>query len=125
MKVFRAKTANSQHIDIDKISEEVANSPCSRFWVSEERAVIVIHDIIRGRPVLDTMRQYKREMFAEIHRRVMELQKKHPKLSLMQLVIKVVNSPAPKFYMKPRSVMQTIYKIRSGFYKRQKRYFNL
>ena len=40
---------------------------------------------------------------------------------MFELVLKAVNSPAPKFYMTPRSAMETIYKIKKGFYEKQNR----
>lgn len=54
---------------------------------------------MRGKPVLETMRSTKREMFEEIYKRVVALKEKHPDWHLCQLVFEVVNSPAPKFYM--------------------------
>lgn len=102
------------------IGQNIVNSPAPRFWVSEERAAIVVSAIMRGKPVLDTMRPSKREMFMEIHRRVVELKKKHPDWQLCQLVFKVVNSPAPKFYMEPSSALERLFKIRNGWYDKGK-----
>lgn len=67
------------------------------------------------------MRPSKREMFTEIYNRVVALKKHRPDAPLLDLVAKVVNSPAPKFYMKPRCAMEIIYKIKKGFYDKQKR----
>lgn len=103
-------------IDISEISSELVNMPCSRFWVSEERAMVVVAALIKGKPVLNSMRPTKREMFVEIYNRVLALKKQYPDTPLLELVVNVVNSPAPKFYMTPRSAMETIYKIKKGFY---------
>ena len=92
--------------------------PCSRFWVSEERATAVISAMLRGQPILDTMRPTKREMFLEIFRRVEEKQKEFPDMPLCDIVFFVVNSPAPKFYMKPKHASDTMYKIKRGHYKK-------
>lgn len=120
MSAFRNVMNNCNFIDITKISEEVVNMPCSRFWVSEERAMVVVAALIKGKPVLDTMRPTKREMFQEIYKRVLDYQKQFPDASMFELVLKAVNSPAPKFYMTPRSAMETIYKIKKGFYEKAK-----
>lgn len=122
MRAFRVALAKKDFIDITEISEEIVNSPCSQFWVSEERAVVVVASIAKGKPILETMRSTKREMFQEIYSRVKALRSKNPKATLSELVIKVVNSPAPKFYMRPRCAMEIIYKIKNGFYDRLQRH---
>lgn len=122
LRAFRETIAQRQFIDITEVSEVIVNVPCSRFWVSEERAMVVIAAINKGKPILNTMRPTKREMFQEIYNRVTKMQKQCPDASLYELVFKVVNSPAPKFYMRPRCAMEIIYKIKKGFYERQKRY---
>lgn len=114
MRAFREAINKRTFIDITEISEEVVNMNCSRFWVSEERAMAVVAALIKGKPVLDAMRPTKREMFREIYKRVQQLQKKFPHASMAELVFKTVNSPAPKFYMTPRSAMETIYKIKKN-----------
>lgn len=121
MRAFREAISKSTYIDITEISETIVNMPCKRFWVSEERAMVVVVAMLKGKPVLNAMRPTKREMFKEIFSRVMALRKERPKAPLYDLVMEVVNSPAPKFYMLPRSAMETIYKIKNGFYERQKR----
>lgn len=103
-------------IRLSEIGEKIVNSPAPRFWVSEERAAVVVSAIMRGKPVLETMRPTKREMFKEIYRRVVALKKEHPDWKLCQSVFKVVNSPAPKFYMEPSSALERLFKIRNGWY---------
>lgn len=120
MKAFREAIGKRSFLYIKEISEDVVNMPCSRFWVSEERAMVVVAALLKGIPILDAMRPTKREMFQEIYNRVLELQKQIPNTSIFELVLKAVNSPAPKFYMTPRSAMETIYKIKKGFYKKRK-----
>lgn len=119
MRAFRKAIATRNFIDISEISQAVVNTPCSRFWVSEERAMVVVSALLKGRPVLNTMRPTKREMFQEIFSRVLELRKRHPDMPLFDVIMDVVNSPAPKFYMRPRCAMEIIYKIKKGAYRRQ------
>ena len=121
IKTYRKHIAAVSFISLDEIGALVVNSPSPRFWVSEERATVVISAIMRGKPILDTMRPTKREMFEEIYLRVLELKKKHPNWKLSQLVMSVVNSPAPKFYMEASSALERIFKIRNGWYNNEKR----
>lgn len=113
---YREQINAAGYIRLNEIGEKIVNSPSPRFWVSEERAAAVVSAIMRGKPVLEAMRPTKREMFAEIHRRVVALKKEHPDWRLCQLVFKVVNSPAPKFYMEASSALQRLFKIRNGWY---------
>lgn len=100
------------------IFELVADSPASRFWVSEERATIVISAMAAGKP-LPRMRHNKREMFDEIYRRFLIERKANPNKSTYELVAKIVNQPAPKFYLTPRTVGEFIYRIKNGWYDKQ------
>lgn len=113
---YRQHVASANVIRLNEIGVRIVNSPSPRFWVSEERAAAVVSAIMRGRPILDTMRPTKREMFEEIHRRVLALKELHPDWRLCELVYEVVNSPAPKFYMEPSSALERLFKIRNGWY---------
>lgn len=101
-----------------EIFELVAESPASRFWVSEERAAIVIAAMEAGKP-LTRMRRNKREMFEEIYRRYLIERKNNPRKSVYDLVTRIVNQPAPKFYLTPRTVGEFIYRIKNGWYDKQ------
>ena len=101
---FKKRTSGSSDmIDLDMVSEEIAKAPSPRFWVSTERALAVVRELNRGRDI-SVAKPYRREMFLEIHRRVKELRERRPELALWDAVYIVVMSPAPEFYMSPRSV---------------------
>ena len=117
---FRKQISACQFISIPEICKAVVNMPARRFWVSEERATIVISSMLRGDD-LRNMRQNKREMFLEIYNRVMKLKEEYPDASISQLVFKVVNQPAPKFYMTPLSAKVIFYKIKRKWYEERKR----
>ena len=119
LKAYREQIDAVDYVRLNEIGEKIVNSPAPRFWVSEERAAAVVSAIMRGKPVLETMRPTKREMFEEIHRRVVALKKEHPDWHLCRLVLKVVNSPAPKFYMEASSALERLFKIRNGWYDRE------
>lgn len=116
MRAYRYQLRCAGFIRMRDISVAVVNMPASRFWVSEERATIVVSALLAGRDLPDNMRPTKCAMFSEIYHRVLKLRKKRPAASVFDLVCEVVNSPAPKFYMLPRSAMDIIYKIKNGYY---------
>lgn len=122
MAAYRKALASHSFIDMSVISDIVVNTPCSRFWVSEERAASVISDIIKGKPVLGSMRPLKREMFEDIYRLVVQFSIEYPDESLSDIIMRAVNSPAKKFYMKPRCAMEIIYKIKKGRYENKRPY---
>ena len=111
MRVYQEELSKAGYIVMPKIFEQVANSPCSRFWVSEERAAIVISTLLAGK-VIPNMRKNKSEMFDEIFRRFLIAREQYPEKSIYALAIMVVNQPAPKFYMTPRTVGELIYRIK-------------
>jgi len=119
MRAFRLVLAQKKYFDVKKDFALVVELPCSRFWVSEERATAVISAMLRGQPILDTMRPTKREMFLEIFRRVKEKQQELPDIPLCDIVFLVVISPAPKFYMNPKHASDTVYKIKRGHFKKK------
>ena len=116
MNAYRNAISNVPFIDIDTVAEQIANSPCSRFWVSEERALIIIHALDNKKNILDSMSPMKRELFTEIYSRVNDLRSTEPAIPIHDIVFRVVNSPAPKFYLQPRCALDIIYKIKNGFY---------
>lgn len=88
-------------IYLPELLNRVVNSPTSRFWVSESRASIVLSDLFRGKDVLSGMRKQKREMYEELFRRAKRMRQMYPTMSVNDIAWKVVNSPAPKFYIHP------------------------
>ncbi len=116
LKAYREQVNAASFVRLNEIGEKIVNSLSPRFWVSEDRAAAVVSAIMRGKPVLETMRPTKREMFEEIHRRVVALKAQHPDWHLCRLVFEVVNSPAPKFYMEASSALERLFKIRNGWY---------
>lgn len=88
-----------------------AARPSSRFWVSETRAAIVIGAMMRGREP-ERMYSKRREMFAEIYRRVCEKMAADPTLCMTHAVNRTVNEPAPEFYLTAESARSIIYRRR-------------
>ena len=116
MAAFRRVLHEKTYFDVNSDFELVVNTPCSRFWVSEERAKNVIADMIVGKDVLSNMHPSKQEMYLEIYRRVIEKQKTSNN-TLYNIIFDVVNSEAPKFYMHPIYARNIIYKMKHGHFK--------
>lgn len=89
--------------------------PAARFWVSAPRAAVVVACIMRG-DNLHYMRPNKREMFFEIHRRVMKLRRTYSDWSMPKLIEAVIAQPAPKFYLAPGSARVLILKARKQWF---------
>jgi hypothetical protein len=111
LKAFREEIVAARHIVRDEVLERTVNRPCSRFWVSEDRAAIVMSCMLKG-DTLQNMRPLKREMFKEIFRRFMALKTKFPAWSILKLATDAVNQQAPKFYLTPGSAKVIISRIK-------------
>lgn len=96
--------------NINEIFMELSSMPASRFYISEERAYALLKvKIRRGKWHPDILPRC-REMMEEIYRRVNTLMDSDSSLSLKDAVFDVVNSPAPGFYLSPRSIRTILYR---------------
>ena len=120
IRAYKQLVEECGQIYLPEICQKLVNMPSERFWVSEERASIVISDMLKGRSI-ENMNENKREMYEEIYRRVQELKKEYPNATVYELVSQVVEGPAPKFYLTPKSAKVIISKIKSEWYERRKR----
>lgn len=116
MRAYHQQINARKYINLPDVFRAVVDMPSKRFWVSEERAAIVVARMMKGDKLL-TMRSTKREMFYEIFSRVMELKKEYPDMSVFELTFKTVRQPAPKFYLTVGSAKVIIYKIKKQWYK--------
>lgn len=108
VKCFRICLGAAKVIDLDKIFRKVASMPASRFYVSEFRATRVIrtHQLTGEWPV----KGKRLAMFKEIERRLVRLMNDDRSISFDDAMTEVINSPAPEFYLTPRSCRTYIYK---------------
>lgn len=119
LRAYRIQLRKAHYIVMADIFQKVADSPAPRFWVSEERAAIVISAMVAGRP-LPPMRECKRQMFQEIYARYLQARSHDPDTPLSLLVADIVNQPAPHFYLTPRTIAQLIYHINKNNRKYEK-----
>ena len=120
MRNYHLLLDQSVHISMPDIYREVVERPSSRFWVSEERAAIVVASMLRGDD-LGKMISNKKEMFREICSRVVKLRSEHPNMTVYEACFRVVRQPAPKFYLTPGSAKVIICKAKEKWYKERKR----
>lgn len=98
VKAFKQELAQCKHISMNKVFERVVKHPCSRFWVSEERAAIAVSAMLRGCDVVFA-NGMKRQMYRELFRRYNEMRAQNKGLPLSRIIFRIVNSPAPHFYL--------------------------
>ena len=105
---FRKSIATQSVISASRAFHEAAEAPAPRFWVSEAQAVRVINRMAKGEDPTVDMFPEKRDMYREIFRRVMEIKREHPEMTLGDIVFTVVNSEAPKSYISDVRAAQII-----------------
>lgn len=102
LRAYREQLMLCDTIDLTEVFKKVVLMPSARFWVSEERAAIVIARMFKGYK-LESMKPNTREMYEEIFKRVKDMKEHNPDMSLFDILFRVVRQPAPKFYLTPDS----------------------
>ena len=121
LRAYREQLMLCDTIDLTEVFKKVVLMPSARFWVSEERAAIVIARMFKG-DKLESMKPNTREMYEEIFKRVKDMKEHNPDMSLFDILFRVVRQPAPKFYLTPDSAKVITTRIkREQFSKVQKR----
>lgn len=100
-------------VSISDVYEILATQvPCSRYWVTPARAVRAISVMRRG--VTDKWMPERKRMYKDIEERAKGVMAHRADLSWRQAVSKVVNSPAPSFYLTADSIKNTLYRLRKN-----------
>ena len=99
------------NIRLSEIEQKLAKSPSRRFWVSEDRAYIVILDMLKGK-TLDNMIPTRKAMYQEIFRRFQIHKSNEPQLSNMEIIKRVCVEKAPSFYLTPQSIHVILSRVR-------------
>lgn len=111
LRAYREIQSERDNISQSEIEALLANSPSSRFWVSEGRAYRVILDLLKGK-TLDSMIPTRKEMYQEIFRRYKIYSKQYPSLTTMEIVSHICYENAPSFYISPKSIHVIICRVR-------------
>ncbi len=120
MTKYHTLIVRSDYISMPDIYKEVVNMPSVRFWVSEERAAIVVASMMRGDKLLGMLAN-KKEMFNEIYKRVIKLRVLKPDITVYEACSAVVRQEAPKFYLTPGSAKVIICRAKMRWYEERKR----
>ena len=123
MRAYRTLCEQHKTMRLQEVYKKVVNMPSERFWVSEERAAIVMSAMRDGKSLLEVgvSARARMEMYEEIFARFCVLQEERPDASIYDLVSEIVAGPAPKFYLTPSSAKVIINKIEKGWYEQRKR----
>jgi len=105
---YRRKLSECEVIRLPKVLRETVQSPSKRFWVSEERAIIVVMQMMAGKN-LDRMQPMRKAMYEEIYRRTMKVKMMNPEMTITDIVSRVIEQPAPCFYLTPGSAKVIIH----------------
>jgi hypothetical protein len=111
LRTFRSLLAAENTIRLKQVLAKLVSMPSSRFWVSSERATIVITEMLKGGSI-EAMSPNKKAMFTEIYQRVKRLIKRYPGRPLNNIVAEVVEQPAPCFYLTPQSARVILHKAK-------------
>lgn len=116
MRAYHEQIASCDTIVLSDIFRNVVAMPSARFWVSEERAAIVIAKMFRG-DKLEKMRPNAREMYFEIYKRVVSEMETYPDKSIAEIIFQVIRQPAPKFYLTPDTARVIVTRIKREKYR--------
>lgn len=119
LQTLRQLIVTTRDVPMSRLYAMAAQSPCSRFWVSEKRACEVISRMLRGEDTEVDSLPLRNRMYREIFNRVCKWQSENPGHPLTDAVFAAVNSPAPEFYVTPDSAKVIISRIMQKRYKLQ------
>lgn len=112
VKRFKQLIKEARVVDLDRIFAQVAESPSSRFFISEIRAYELVSERRRSGD-WGIANPLRREMMDEILSRAEKILRRGEESSLRNAVYLAVNTPAPRFYLTPRSCRTIIYNAMS------------
>lgn len=109
LQAFHRNLSSGNFRSTEEAFFNAATHSASRFWVSERRASYVVGKMIADPSFTDSMLPKRREMYLEIFRRFEAARREYPEASIYSLVFDIVNSPAPEFYLTPKSARIILY----------------
>lgn len=126
MQAYDDYISSCTYIRMPECYNFLAYQPAPRFYVSDIRAALVVSAMLdRRTKAYDNIRPLKREMFQEICRRVVIMQKEIPHMTVHECCKKVVLQPAPKFYISANTAKMLICKNREEWKRRKLRKLRL
>ena len=107
---YRRQLTSCSAIQLYGLLQSIVKSPCSRFWVSVERASAVLSRMEKGGVLPRSMTAERRRMYEEIARRVAVLREGGRGEALTVLVREVIEQPAPEYYLTASAAKKIIYR---------------
>lgn len=111
-RVYKKILASSSFINLHKVIQQTIHTPTPRFYVSIERALSVIMQIIHGQDI-SHMSQSRIEMYTEIYNRAIEYANQH-QTTIKEAVKRVILSPAPRFYINENYAVVMLHHLRKN-----------
>ena len=95
----------------DEVFRRLAAAPCSRLWISEERAAEVVA-AMRRRPDAPMGKGMRRAMYSLLFRRTMAVLASRPGTPLSTAAAMAVRKPSPSFFLAPSSCRVIVSRLR-------------
>lgn len=113
MAAYRRVIGSNDVLSNSEYYHKIVNTPTSRFFISLQRAYMMLVNVRKNILVLDKISMpLKREMYKEIYRRFIVRRKYDDVSSDKEILSKVINSQAPRFYISARSAELLINNLR-------------
>lgn len=94
------------------LMEKVVNSGASRFWVSSERACVIVYRMEKGESI-GYMKPGKLRFYTELYKAFRAYREGHPEMKCVKHIVElVVMQPAPCFPVTPRVARNIIERAR-------------
>jgi hypothetical protein len=119
-KMDEAMKSEGRFNKMDIITRAV-NSPASRYWISLERACLVIYKLKRGEPITGA-KNNSRRLYESIYQKYLQAERQYPDTPVKHLIANIIEQPAPCFALTAQSASLLINKIRKKqWYKERRR----
>ena len=93
------------------LAERTVGSPASRYWVSSERACVIVYRMMRGESI-GYMNPVKFRFYTALYQAFCRYREEHPQMPVKHIVEIVVTQPAPCFPVTARVAKNIIERIR-------------
>lgn len=110
MREYRKYVQLVSVVNMEECFDYISRQTAERFYISEERAFVVISAILNGKQI--TTNPNRNAMFKEILVRVKKYMASNKGCGLKDAIFHVVNQPAPSFYITPGSIKMIFYDAR-------------
>lgn len=94
-----------------EVCRRVANAPAPRYYVTARRAIEVVWRIHNGKP-MNRQRSLRGDMYADIYKRALAMMKDTGR-GLANCVSRIIEKPAPSFYVSPGTVRNIVSQVMS------------